>query len=260
MDPSSALQTSDSVVSLSRYFAAASLGFALWEHAITLDLECQLVWRLSRQSTKWVFLLNRSIFYVLISAMAVTHTASFCLSVAAMKRFFGHISYDPHIGVCNLAIKESALMAAWALIVAFDVIMVATLTTNALDRPRHRNIELLGYLKSDSAAFFAGLLVLRVIALVFLATLPLLFIASTSHGHSHQLQCQGLSLDPKHSHIGQLGRQITSPMRWKRPSEHRGRASAFRRSVTRTPCRPSWKMSNMYTRIGVLGVLISKNS
>lgn len=33
--------------------------------------------------------------------------------------------------------------------------MVATLTTNALDRPRHRNRELLGYLKSDSAAFFA---------------------------------------------------------------------------------------------------------
>ncbi|KAI0809182.1 hypothetical protein BC629DRAFT_1590253 [Irpex lacteus] len=155
MDGSLVSQATLNILSLSRYFSAASFAFAVWEHAITFDLEVQLVWKLSRPSTKWAFLINR-----------------YGLILGILYSLFGHITYDSTTGACRLNFKAPVLEAAWALIVAFDVVMVGTITTNALDRPRRHNRELLGYLKSDSAVFFASLLLMRVAALVLISAIP----------------------------------------------------------------------------------------
>lgn len=58
-----------------------------------IDVEYLLVYLVIRLHQLWDR--RRSIFYVLISAMAVTHMASFCLSVAAIQRFFGKSYAQP---------------------------------------------------------------------------------------------------------------------------------------------------------------------
>jgi hypothetical protein len=95
-------------------------------------------------------------------------------SVLVSKKSLDNTFYYPApLQSCVITIKTNKTITAWGLIVsfssnclshrpsfhiyckvAFDFISIGVIMTNALDRPRHRNWELLRHLKSDGAAFF----------------------------------------------------------------------------------------------------------
>ncbi|KAI0083103.1 hypothetical protein BDY19DRAFT_776646 [Irpex rosettiformis] len=115
---------------------------------------------------------QKSIFYVLIAVLLSTHIPAMIICLTSVKMLSDNMAYNTTILECVLSAKPVTLIAAWALVVAFDIIQIALIAMNALDRPRHRDAELWTYLKSDSATFYIGLLLMRFVTLVLLIILP----------------------------------------------------------------------------------------
>ena len=72
-----------------------------------------------------------------------------------------HATYVEFLNSCTVLLDTPVAVAAWACVVAFDTIAIILALLNALDRPRHRDIEVMRHLQHDGAPFFIVRVILR---------------------------------------------------------------------------------------------------
>lgn len=63
-------------------------------------------------------------------------------------------TYVPLLRTCGILTKTEKLAAAWACVVTYDTLAIVLSIINALDRPRHRDADVISYLQGDGAPFF----------------------------------------------------------------------------------------------------------
>ncbi|KAI0087475.1 hypothetical protein BDY19DRAFT_907336 [Irpex rosettiformis] len=114
---------------------------------------------------------GRSILYMLITSFVLTHIPGLVLAVLSMKNLYANSTYVPALNTCAVLTK-SKLYGAWTCVVVYNTIALVLSLLNGLHRPRHRNVDIISYLKSDGALFFGIVFVLRYAVLILMIKLP----------------------------------------------------------------------------------------
>ncbi|KAI0087491.1 hypothetical protein BDY19DRAFT_232987 [Irpex rosettiformis] len=115
---------------------------------------------------------RREIYYVIITALLLTHIPGLVLAGLSMKGMYNSTTYVSFLNTCAVFTKTPTVIPAWTCVVAFDSVMIILSFLNALDRPRRRDADVMLYLRRDGAPFFLTVFALRYTGLVLLVRLP----------------------------------------------------------------------------------------